>query len=87
VRFGDVLIVRTGYGQALKAAAAADTPEARADMARRGAADGMVGVDACEEVARWIWENFAAVAGDQPGFECARECLSLLRFCCGKRGS
>jgi len=31
----------------------------------------MVGVDANEEVARWIWENFAAVAGDQPAFECA----------------
>jgi hypothetical protein len=66
-RFGDVLIVRTGYGPALAAA------RARGDGAQDIMARGMVGVDANEEVARWIWENFSAVAGDQPAFECGRE--------------
>ncbi|KAI8214592.1 hypothetical protein K4K53_000874 [Colletotrichum sp. SAR 10_77] len=28
------------------------------------------GVGQSEEALRWIWENFSAVAGDQPAFEC-----------------
>jgi hypothetical protein len=28
------------------------------------------GVEQSEEMLRWIWENFSAVAGDQPAFEC-----------------
>jgi hypothetical protein len=28
------------------------------------------GVEQSEEILRWIWENFSAVAGDQPSFEC-----------------
>lgn len=27
------------------------------------------GVDPSKETLRWIWENFSAVAGDQPAFE------------------
>lgn len=30
------------------------------------------GVEQSEEVLQWIWENFSAVAGDQPSFECWR---------------
>jgi len=30
------------------------------------------GVEQSEEMLRWIWENFSAVAGDQPSFECWR---------------
>jgi hypothetical protein len=67
--------VRTGYGRAL---AEAGGPDARGAIFRDALAKGVIGVDATEEVARWIWENFAAVAGDQPGFECARECCHLL---------
>lgn len=35
------------------------------------------GVEQSEEMLQWIWENFAAVAGDQPSFECWRKFLSL----------
>ncbi|KAK4981179.1 hypothetical protein LTR66_010174 [Elasticomyces elasticus] len=28
------------------------------------------GVEQSEEMLRWIWESFSAVAGDQPSFEC-----------------
>lgn len=28
------------------------------------------GVEQTEDVLKWIWENFSAVAGDQPSFEC-----------------
>ena len=31
-----------------------------------------LGVEQSEDVLRWIWENFSAVAGDQPSFECWR---------------
>jgi len=30
------------------------------------------GVEQSEEMLKWIWENFSAVAGDQPSFECWR---------------
>lgn len=30
------------------------------------------GVEQSEEMLQWIWENFSAVAGDQPSFECWR---------------
>lgn len=35
------------------------------------------GVEQSEAVLRWIWSNFSAVAGDQPSFECWRECKFL----------
>lgn len=31
------------------------------------------GVEQSEEMLEWIWENFSAVAGDQPSFECWRK--------------
>lgn len=33
------------------------------------------GVEQSKEVLKWIWNNFSAVAGDQPSFECWREFL------------
>lgn len=33
-----------------------------------------LGVEQSTEVLNWIWDNFSAVAGDQPSFECWREC-------------
>jgi hypothetical protein len=36
------------------------------------------GVEQSEEMLRWIWDNFSAVAGDQPSFECWR--MSSFRF-------
>lgn len=32
----------------------------------------MSGVEQSEEMLKWIWENFSAVAGDHPTFECWR---------------
>lgn len=34
------------------------------------------GVEQSEEMIKWIWEHFAAVAGDQPSFECWRKYFS-----------
>lgn len=36
------------------------------------------GVEQSEEMLKWIWENFSAVAGDQPSFECWR--MSFIFF-------
>ncbi|KAK8065667.1 hypothetical protein PG997_012414 [Apiospora hydei] len=65
VKFGDILFIRSGF----MAARATKTPEeiwAHQDVMphRFG------GVEQDEAVLRWIWDNFSAVAGDQPSFEC-----------------
>ncbi len=36
---------------------------------------GLAGVEQSEEVLEWIWNNFSAVAGDHPSFECWRELI------------
>jgi hypothetical protein len=62
-RAGDVLIVRTGFTEALQA----QTKEEQHDSIESNMA---VGVAGSEDVARWVWNNhFAAVAGDAIGFE------------------
>lgn len=33
---------------------------------------GLSGVEQSDEMMEWFWENFSAVAGDQPAFECWR---------------
>ncbi|KAF9881015.1 hypothetical protein CkaCkLH20_01165 [Colletotrichum karsti] len=65
VRFGDILFTRTGF----MAAHATKTP---ADLQTYRVAEPQVfsGVAQSEETIRWVWENFSAVAGDQPTFEC-----------------
>lgn len=73
VKFGDILIIRSGYmaqyykrsHDELKALSKILPPT-------------FLGVEQSEDVLRWIWENFSAVAGDQPSFECWRMCLQLL---------
>ncbi|KAK7967390.1 uncharacterized protein PG986_001667 [Apiospora aurea] len=65
VKFGDILFIRSGF----MAARATKTPDeiwAHQDVMphRFG------GVEQDEAVLRWIWDNFSAVAGDQPSFEC-----------------
>ena len=67
IKFGDILIIRSGYMDAFYkmsrgylATLAKQVPPAFA------------GVEQSEEMLRWIWENFSAVAGDQPSFECWR---------------
>ncbi|OLN82140.1 hypothetical protein CCHL11_07662 [Colletotrichum chlorophyti] len=65
VKFGDILLTRTGF----TATHAAKSPS---ELERFRAASPQVfgGVAQSEEALRWIWENFSAVAGDQPAFEC-----------------
>ncbi|KAL2268941.1 hypothetical protein VTJ83DRAFT_3787 [Remersonia thermophila] len=61
-KYGDILIVRTGFTEMLEA----PTPE---DMAKFQAAK-LSGVHGTEETARWLWNHrFAAVAGDAIAFE------------------
>lgn len=65
LKFGDILIIRSGYMAAynkmskdeLVALTKVNPPT-------------FSGVEQSEEVLQWIWENFSAVAGDQPSFEC-----------------
>jgi len=61
-RPGDILIVRTGYTEAL----GEPTPELLAQLGKRT----LSGVHGAEETARWVWNHrFAAVAGDAHAFE------------------
>lgn len=64
VRFGDILLVRTGF-MATLATKSDDQVWAHQDVMphRFG------GLQQSPDVLRWIWDNFSAVAGDQPSFE------------------
>lgn len=64
VRFGDILLVRSGF-MAARATKSDDELWAYQDVMphRFG------GVQQSPDVLRWIWDNFSAVAGDQPSFE------------------
>lgn len=66
-RFGDVLIVRSGwfksYYDLLKS-----NPE-ELDRIANTHPPNLGGVEQSDDVLRWIWENFSAVAADHPSFE------------------
>jgi hypothetical protein len=64
VRYGDILVIRSGY---MKGYHQLDG-KAIDDLVAQ-APPGLGGVEQSDEVLQWIWENFSAVAGDQPGFE------------------
>jgi len=62
---GDILFIRSGFTVAYEALSASD----EAQLPQRKAST-FIGVESSRDMARWIWENqFAAVAGDMPGFE------------------
>ncbi|KAK0651808.1 hypothetical protein B0T16DRAFT_454228 [Cercophora newfieldiana] len=63
-QFGDILLIRSGF----MAAHAAKTPAELATLQATFPHE-FIGVEQSEEMLRWIWENFSAVAGDQPSFE------------------
>ena len=65
VRFGDILIVRSGWMVARGTKSDAELAELQREPPHR-----FCGVEQSEEMLRWIWGNFSAVAGDQPSFEC-----------------
>ncbi|KAF2993458.1 hypothetical protein E8E14_000178 [Neopestalotiopsis sp. 37M] len=63
VRFGDILIIRSGF-MAQHAKKTQEEITAHQEVHR------FVGLEQSEEILRWIWDNFSAVAGDQPALEC-----------------
>ncbi|KIW85650.1 hypothetical protein Z517_01042 [Fonsecaea pedrosoi CBS 271.37] len=68
-RFGDILIVRSGFFQSYHKMVS--TPEGEAEIQRLTSMSppGLGGVEQSDEVLRWIWEHFSAVASDHPSFE------------------
>ncbi|WVQ77243.1 hypothetical protein IAR50_006926 [Cryptococcus sp. DSM 104548] len=63
---GDILLVRTGFAEAISALS-----EEERDALRKREVNGSCGVDKGEDVWRWHWENgIAAVASDCPSYEC-----------------
>lgn len=68
VKFGDILFIRSGFQHAMRNQSDADM--AKLTTCSRGDPDyQFCGVDTTPELLKWIWENFSAVAGDQPAFE------------------
>ena len=64
MKFGDILIIRSGYMHSYNS----KSKEELAGLAKR-VPPNLIGVEQSEEVLQWVWENFSAVAGDQPSFE------------------
>lgn len=64
VKFGDILFIRTGWHAQYATLSASQLQTYQSVLPHC-----FGGVEQSEEMARWIWENFAAVAGDQPSFE------------------
>ncbi|ROW02772.1 hypothetical protein VSDG_01889 [Cytospora chrysosperma] len=64
VRFGDILFIRTGWHAQL-----AQLPAHRLKASQALTPPHFGGVEQSEEMIRWVWDNFSAVAGDQPSFE------------------
>lgn len=64
-KFGDILIIRSGY-----MAAYSTVQRAELESLSKVFPPTFSGVEQSEEMLEWIWNNFSAVAGDQPSFEC-----------------
>lgn len=62
--YGDILIIRTGF---LRSYAALSKQEIAALASQNPVP--ACGVEQCKDTLEWIWNNFSAVAGDQPSFE------------------
>lgn len=67
LKFGDILIIRSGYMDAYN-------KKERSEIAElvKTTPPSFTGVEQSEEMLKWIWEHFSAVAGDHPSFECWR---------------
>ncbi|CAG8955269.1 hypothetical protein HYFRA_00011250 [Hymenoscyphus fraxineus] len=65
IRFGDILFTRTGYKAVLNTKTDQEVSTLKDVMPPH-----FGGVEQSEELVKWIWEHFSAVAGDQPSFEC-----------------
>lgn len=74
IRFGDILFIRSGYIDAFNKLSQAAIEEFASVVPPH-----LSGVEQSKAVLEWIWNNFSAVAGDQPSFECWRK-LALPRI-------
>ncbi|KAI1214809.1 uncharacterized protein F4807DRAFT_9335 [Annulohypoxylon truncatum] len=63
-RFGDILFIRSGFLATLPS-----KPSSFISSHRSVVPHHFGGVERSENILRWIWSNFSAVAGDQPSFE------------------
>jgi hypothetical protein len=66
-RFGDILIVRSGFFPAYHHMVENDGAEL--DRLMNLSPPGLGGVEQSDAVLEWIWDNFSAVAADHPSFE------------------
>ncbi|KAI1108014.1 hypothetical protein F5Y14DRAFT_457511, partial [Nemania sp. NC0429] len=64
LKFGDILFIRSGFMAEL-----ATKTEDELEASRAAVPHHFIGVEQSEATLRWIWDHFAAVAGDQPAFE------------------
>jgi hypothetical protein len=68
LKFGDILLIRSGFIDGFNQKSKDDLlPLTKKTPPAFG------GVEQSEDVLKWIWENFSAVAGDQPSFEAWRK--------------
>ncbi|KAI1864853.1 uncharacterized protein JN550_008673 [Neoarthrinium moseri] len=65
LKFGDILFIRSGFMSAYGKKTEEEIWELQDTTPHK-----FVGVEQSEDMLRWIWDNFSAVAGDQPAFEC-----------------
>lgn len=66
-RFGDILIVRSGFFKSYYDMRANNPNEL--DRLTNMSPPGLGGVEQSDEVLKWIWDHFSVVAADHPSFE------------------
>ncbi|RWA08771.1 hypothetical protein EKO27_g6341 [Xylaria grammica] len=64
LKFGDILFIRSGFMASLATKTQDELSTYRGVVPHH-----FGGVEQSEDILRWIWDHFAAVAGDQPSFE------------------
>ena len=64
IQYGDILFVRSGFMSAYRSLTHADIEAKTQESPPQ-----VCGVAQSLDTIQWIWENFSAVAGDQPAFE------------------
>lgn len=64
VKFGDILIIRSGFMERYRSLTTAEL-----DQLTSQRVPPLGGVEQSEEMLRWIWDHFSAVAADHPTFE------------------
>ena len=65
IKFGDILIIRSGYMAAYNALSRSEVAAMRERQPLR-----FTGIQQSEEMMEWLWTNFSAAAGDHPSLEC-----------------